>query len=33
MPRQVHIIGPYNTGTNLPPNIINQTECTDVIRK
>ena len=31
MPRQVHIIGPYNTGTNLLFNIINQTECIDVI--
>ena len=31
MPRQVHIIGPYNTGTNLLFNIINQTKCIDVI--
>ena len=31
MPRQVHIIGPYNTGTNLLFNIINNSECIDVI--
>lgn len=31
MSKQVHIIGPYNTGTNLLFNIINNCECLDLI--
>ena len=30
MPRNVHVIGPFNTGTNLVYNIINNSECTDL---
>jgi 5-methylthioribose kinase len=30
MPRQIHVIGPYNTGTNLLFNIINNSECMDL---
>ena len=33
MPRQIHVIGPYNTGTNLLFNIINNSENADQIRK
>ena len=32
MSKQVHIIGPYNTGTNLLFNIINNSECIDLIQ-
>ena len=30
MPRHVHVIGPYNSGTNLLYNIINNSECIDL---
>lgn len=31
MSKNVHVIGPYNTGTNLLFNIINNSECIDLI--
>ena len=32
MSKNVHVIGPYNTGTNLLFNIINNSECIDLIQ-
>ena len=32
MSKNVHVIGPYNTGTNLLFNIINNSECSDLIQ-
>jgi hypothetical protein len=32
MSKNIHVIGPYNTGTNLLFNIINNSECIDLIQ-